>query len=305
MPDKRDESGQLPASSNAPLDASTPSHRVCVCSWSLQPAGTADLVIKLKSCGIAAVQLALEPIRAAHPGFEGGFEQVLAELDEAGIEVISGMMEPVGEDYSTLESIQKTGGLRPDKYWQENLDRAHELAAACEEHGISLITLHAGFLPEDEAHPLHRVMADRIAQVAKVFGSRDVLVGLETGQERAETLLMLLDDIDEHMLGVNFDPANMLLYNMGEPDEALAMLVDYVLQVHIKDAVLTTAPGSWGTEVSAGSGQVNWKRIFATITKELPHVDCVIEREAGTQRAADIVTARKLLESGLPGTGGA
>ena len=37
--------------------------RLAVCSWSLQPTGPADLVEKIRACGINAVQLALDPIR--------------------------------------------------------------------------------------------------------------------------------------------------------------------------------------------------------------------------------------------------
>ena len=37
-------------------------------------------------------------------------------------------------------------------------------------------------------------------------------------------------------MGVNFDPANMLLYDKGDPIEALRLLGPWVRQVHIKDA---------------------------------------------------------------------
>ena len=37
--------------------------RIGVCSWSLQPTSPADLVAKVKACGLNRVQLALNPLQ--------------------------------------------------------------------------------------------------------------------------------------------------------------------------------------------------------------------------------------------------
>lgn len=266
-----------------------------VCSWSLRPTGIEDLIAKVRACGVSAVQLAMEPIRGRQVGW-GTPDEVFAKLAEAKIRVVSGMFEPIGEDYSTLESIAYTGGLRQTKNWEANLKRAREVAMIASDAGLSLVTFHAGFLPEDPRDRLHKTMIERIEKVAQEFASRDVLLGLETGQERAETLLETLDGIDEPLLGINFDPANMILYGMGNPNEALEELADYVLQVHIKDATASSTPGQWGTEVPAGQGETDWARLFAFVNTSLPDVNLVIEREAGDPRVADVVTARKLVE---------
>lgn len=282
-----------------PAEPAQPDTRhVGVCSWSLQATGIDDLITKVKACGMSNIQLAMEPLRAELDGW-GTAEDCFTKLDEAGIRVLSGMFEPIGEDYSSLDAIKLTGGLRQNKHWAANLKHAAQVAAMASDFGVSLVTFHAGFLPDDTGDKLHQVMHDRIEQVAAAFASKDVLCGLETGQERAETLLDTLDSIDEDLLGINFDPANMILYNMGDPCEALEILADYVMQIHIKDATVTTKPGQWGTEVAAGTGEVDWKRFFATATKLLPKADIVIEREAGDQRVADIKTARKLIKSKL------
>ena len=274
------------------------SRLVGVCSWSLQPNGIDDLIGKVKACGVSNIQLAMEPLRAALDGW-GTAEDCFAKLDEAGIRVISGMFEPIGEDYSSLDAIKLTGGLRQNKHWAANLRHAGQVAKMASDFGVSLVTFHAGFLPADSSDKLHDLMLERIEKVAAAFASCDVLCGLETGQEGAETLLDKLDSIDEDLLGINFDPANMILYSMGDPCEALEILADYVMQIHIKDATVTKVQGQWGAEVPAGTGQVDWKRFFATANEKLPRADIVIEREAGEQRVADIKTARKLIKSKL------
>jgi sugar phosphate isomerase/epimerase len=97
------------------------------------------------------------------------------------------------------------------------------------------------------------------------------------------------------MVGVNFDPANMILYGMGDPVRAVADLADYIEQVHIKDATATTVPGTWGSEVPAGSGQVRWEAFFGVLEEYGVSGDLVIEREAGDQRIADVATGAALV----------
>ncbi len=283
-----------PAAHEAQLE----SRLVGVCSWSLQPKGIDDLISKVKACGVSNIQLAMEPLRAELDGW-GTAEDCFAKLDEAGVRVLSGMFEPIGEDYSSLDAIKLTGGLRQNKHWAANLKHAGQVAAMASEFGVSLVTFHAGFLPADVGDKLHDVMLERIEKVAAAFASCDVLCGLETGQEGAQTLLDMLDSIDEDLLGINFDPANMILYNMGDPCEALEILADYVMQIHVKDATVTKVLGQWGAEVPAGAGQVDWKRFFGLANTLLPKADVVIEREAGDQRVADIKVARKLIKSKL------
>jgi sugar phosphate isomerase/epimerase len=65
--------------------------------------------------------------------------------------------------------------------------------------------------------------------------------------------------------------------------------------VHIKDATRTKVPGTWGTEVPAGTGEVDWKAFFATLRNVGFKGDYVIEREAGDQRVADIRTAKEMV----------
>src|SRR5207244_3794505 len=102
--------------------------------------------------------------------------------------ILSGMMAMKGEDYSTLESIRRTGGVRPDEHWPENLAAAAANARIASALGMRLVTFHAGFLPDDRADPTRRAMLDRLRAIADAFAQRDIAVALETGQETAGTL---------------------------------------------------------------------------------------------------------------------
>ena len=84
---------------------------------------------------------------------------------------------------------------------------------------------------------------------------------------------------------------------MDEPIDALRQLVPWLKQCHLKDAIRTRVPGTWGEEVPVGTGQVNWREFLGVLGQAKFAGDCCIEREAGNQRLADIRTAKRLIES--------
>ena len=80
------------------------------------------------------------------------------------------------------------------------------------------------------------------------------MILMETGQENAETLVDFLSEISHPALGVNFDPANMILYGKGDPVQGLEILAPWVKHVHIIDALRSPISGEWGSEVPWGEG---------------------------------------------------
>ena len=265
--------------------------RLAVCSWSLQPTDPHDLLEKIRATGIHRVQLELDPLRK-DPATWGDAGDVLRQ---AGVTIISGMFGCVGEDYHTLHTIRMTGGIAPDATWQENLENIRATVVIAAALGLKLVTFHAGFVPHDTTDPGFTKMVGRIKAVAEIFAAADMHLGLETGQETADGLANLLEALDQPNVTVNFDPANMLLYGKGNPIEALRVLAPWIRQVHVKDAIPTTPPGTWGEEVAVGAGQVDWPAFCGTLAQIGFTGDIVIEREAGTQRVADIRTAREVV----------
>ncbi|MBN2506632.1 MAG: sugar phosphate isomerase/epimerase [Verrucomicrobia bacterium] len=267
--------------------------RLAVCSWSLQPASPESLFDDLRAIGIPRLQCALDPLRE-NPRVWGRFGESCARNRVA---LVSGMFGTVGEDYSTLESIRRTGGLVPDATWDENWRNIQETARIAQDLGLSLVSFHAGFLPHEERDPAFARLQDRIRQVADAFAARQIALAFETGQETAATLRTFLEKLERPNVGVNFDPANMILYAKGDPIEALRVLGPWIRQVHIKDAVPTKQPGTWGEEVVTGTGAVDWRAFFAVLAEVKFAGYCSIEREAGTQRVQDILAARQFIEA--------
>ena len=261
--------------------------QIGVCSWSLQATGPEDLAEKVNALGVKRVQLGLTP----HRGDEGAWDGVETVLGASGIQIVTGMYSTIGEDYTTPETIRRTGGIVPDAHWAENLELAKATVAKAKELGLPYIMAHAGFLPHDPADPDYDKLANRVATLATLFSEGGAGLLMETGQESADALLAFLDDMKRrgaNNVAVNFDPANMILYDMDDPIEALGKLAPHVRQVHVKDARRTTVKGQWGDEVIVGTGEVNWDAFVRILTEAGFDGSYIFEREAGDDRVGDI-----------------
>ncbi|MCC6284056.1 MAG: sugar phosphate isomerase/epimerase [Phycisphaerales bacterium] len=267
-----------------------------VCSWSMHAKDPSELADMVRAVGVRRVQIALDPIRS------GAWTEsdTCDALRRAGIGLASGMVGFEGEDYSTLESIRRTGGVRLDGNWERNLEACAESAMLARRLGLTLVTFHAGFLPHEAGDPERALMLGRLREASACFLRLGIRVAFETGQESASTLLGCLADMAPTWVGVNFDPANMILYGMGNPGEALRALGPRVLQAHVKDAVPAASPGTWGTEVAVGDGAVDWTAFVRTIDDLPGRIGLMIEREAGVSRVEDMARAARRIEQELP-----
>jgi len=261
--------------------------QIGVCSWSLQATGPQDLAEKVNALGVKKVQLGLVPHRD-DPGAWDGVQEILGA---SGIQIVSGMFSTIGEDYTTPATIRKTGGVVLDEYWEENLKLAANAAALAGSLNLETVTVHAGFLPHDPKDPEFDKLSGRVLQLVEIFGAQDVSLLLETGQETAQTLLLFLSEMKKRgaaTLAVNFDPANMLLYDMDNPIEALRLLAPHVRQTHVKDAKRTTVKEQWGDEVVVGTGEVDWVAFVKILAEADFGGGFIFEREAGNNRVGDI-----------------
>ncbi|MBN1845951.1 MAG: sugar phosphate isomerase/epimerase [Sedimentisphaerales bacterium] len=259
-----------------------------VCSWSFQrePPQVAEAMRRM---GIEQVNLA---VRSAMEDSGGG---VLRTLQRQDWKVFCTMIDFPGEDYSTLASIRRTGGIAPDDAWPANRRLFQGAVKVSGELGAPCLMMHAGFIDHsNEAYV--RTFYDRLRCLADMAAAEQITLLLETGQETAAELREFLERLDHPAVGVNFDPANMILYGKGDPLEALSILAPWIRHLHAKDALVTSQPGTWGTEVCWGDGQVGGER-FLTALRQIGFDGVLaIEREAGNDREGDIRLAADRLE---------
>jgi sugar phosphate isomerase/epimerase len=253
-----------------------------ICSWSLRN-DLSDISRTLKETGLSHIHLDI--------AVADEFKDTVAENKWT---ITSTMLAFPQEDYSTLESIRKTGGIIPDDCWELNREMAIDAIKKTAELGVSLLSFHAGFIDHTDLET-YRIFCDRLRELADVAQSHRISLLLETGQESAIDLRNCLEEFNHPALGVNFDPANMILYGKGDPIEAVSILAPWIQHVHIKDAIKAAVQGEWGMEMPWGDGEVDGDN-FLRALKETGYTGALaIEREAGDARMADIQMAVKRL----------
>lgn len=207
-----------------------------------------------------------------------------------------------GESYADIPAVQQTVGFIPRSTRAEREARMQEVIGFAHAIGAPGVATHIGFVPEDISDPDYAGVRDMVRRLCDA--AHGLTFALETGQEPASVLLRFLRDVDRSNLGINFDPANMILYGTGDPVEALGQLAGHVLSVHCKDGDWPPAgqPDALGEERALGAGSVGMERFLAALRRAGYAGPLAIEREASdpARRMRDIQSGIELLRRLIP-----
>ena len=250
---------------------------------------------QLKRFGMHLGQLGIPPTYS----LEGAAEDFKAALAGDNIVLTSAVCAYEGEDYSSVKLVHDTVGFTNADLRAPRIERTKAVSDFAAQLGIHALSCHIGFVPSDTTLPLYGELCDVARTLCDHCAANGQDFALETGQESAETLLAFLRDVGRPNLKVNFDPANLVMYGLGDPVEALKQLGSHVLSVHCKDGT-PPEPGSGklGSEVALGMGDVDFPDFLRQL--HVMHYKGVlsIEREEpdAMQREDDIRLAMARLQ---------
>jgi sugar phosphate isomerase/epimerase len=248
---------------------------------------------KVKSLGLDNCQMGVPA-----PEWRQGekLAQLQQALAKAGVTVTCVFCGFPGESYADIPTIRATIGLVPPGPRAARLDIAKASSDAAKAVGSPVLAAHIGFVPDERSHPDYQGTLAAIQALCDHCATNGQKFALETGQETGPTLLQFILDVDRPNLGVNFDPANMMLYGSGDPIEALDLVGKYVVGVHCKDGDYPATPGTLGHEYPLGQGKVGFPRFLQKLRDIGYTGPLTIEREiSGEQQTRDIRTAIQML----------
>jgi sugar phosphate isomerase/epimerase len=190
-----------------------------------------------------------------------------------------------------------TIGLVPLESRREGVERLRRGADFATWAGVANLASHVGFLPENPTDPQNPGIIAALQEVAEYCRQLDRFFCFETGQETPITLLRTIQDVGTDNLGINLDPANLLMYGKANPVDALDVFGRYVRSVHAKDGEYPTNGRELGLEKPLGEGRVNFPILIPRL-KALGYTGpLTIEREvSGPLQLAGIEQARRVLE---------
>jgi L-ribulose-5-phosphate 3-epimerase len=243
-------------------------------------------------------------IRCGQLGVPGGFDVNTAPawkqaLADAKFRVYTVFAAYTGESYADIPTVRTTIGFVPQNTREAREHRTEEVSRFAHAIGVGSIATHIGCIPEDRDDREYLDIVDLVRRLCDFAAQSNQSFALETGQEPAANLKMFIEDVDRPNLGINFDPANMILYGTGDPIEALATLGPHVKSVHCKDGNWPPPghPDALGEEKALGSGSVDLPAFLGTLKRIGYTGPLAIEREASdpVRRLKDIRSAIQLI----------
>ncbi len=201
------------------------------------------------------------------------------------------------EDYQDIPTIKRTVGLVNPATRGKRVLRVLSYSDFALELEVEIIQAHIGFIPENTSGSNYKELVLALQKIADYCKENNQSFTLETGQEKALVLSKFIEDVNRLNLGVNFDPANMLLYDADDPIKALDILGKYVIGVHCKDGKRPERKGGLGKEYPLGEGDVGIEKFVDKLRKIGYTGHLTIEREiSGEKQIRDILKAKELLQ---------
>ncbi len=183
-----------------------------------------------------------------------------------------------------------TLGLVPSAYRAMRLQELKKEADFAKLLGVHDMATHVGFVPEQPIYDGYRDLVSAVRDIAAYCKKLDIFFNFETGQETPVTLMRLFSDVGADNLGINLDPANLILYGRGNPVDAISIYGDRIRGIHVKDGDYPSGDfHRLGSERVVGEGSVNFKVFLPKLLKSGYCGDLYIEREiTGEQQLKDI-----------------
>lgn len=190
-----------------------------------------------------------------------------------------------------------TLGVVPAEYRFERIKELMHGSDFAKMINVENIATHAGFLPEVPMSGQYASIVAALKKVAEKAKSNGQYFLFETGQETPVTLRRTIEDIGFDNLGINLDPANLIMYGKANPIDALEVFGKYVRDVHAKDGCYPTDGRHLGNETPIGEGMVDFPRFVAKLKEVGYDGTLTIEREiSGEQQIKDIKDSKTFLE---------
>lgn len=192
---------------------------------------------------------------------------------------------------------QETLGLVPAAYRDRRLATLCKGADFAKKLGIRDVITHVGFLPENPYDSNYHGVLCALKYLVSYLKNNGQNFLFETGQETPATLLRVIEDIGLDNVGINLDPANLILYGKANPVDAMDTFGKYVMGVHGKDGLYPTNGRDLGLETPLGEGKVNYPMLLKKLKEAGYDGDISIEREIeGPKQREDILKAKAMLE---------
>ena len=189
------------------------------------------------------------------------------------------------------------------------IERTKKIIDLATKFDTKVVTTHIGVIPEDKSSEKYGVMLAALTELGKYATAKGITLAIETGPEVSATLNDFVRAAGDGV-GVNLDPANLVMVTGDDPAKAVLRLKEKIVHTHLKDGKMLKksdpvliykcfAEGGiealnvadFFIETPVGEGDVDFAAYFAALREIGYDGYLTIERETGADPSADIALA--------------
>lgn len=179
-----------------------------------------------KALGLAGVQIVVGPETEISPALSATARTEFRTFYQGlGLDLPAIFVFYAGHGLETAsENSAKVG------FTTEVIDLAVDL-------GCPVVASHIGIIPGDTRSPAYLALCDACRQIGPYAHAKGVTFCIETGPETVKVLKGFLEACAVPGIGVNMDPANLVMVVRDDPTAAVRLLGPHIRHVHAKDGI--------------------------------------------------------------------
>jgi len=245
-------------------------------------------------------------------------DMALENLDRSAKNELKKYVTGLGLEISALCGDLGGHGFQNAGQNTEKITRSKKIVEIASELDTRVVTAHIGVIAQDQTSRTYINMTEACREIGKHAAQFGVCFAIETGPESAAQLKTFIEHVDSKGIGVNLDPANLVMVVGDDPVQAVYTLKDYIVHTHAKDGIqlqpcdprqvydafatggfeqLVATTGDLFREMPLGKGSVDWPAYLSAL-EDIGYAGYLtIERETGQNPAQDIQQAVQFLKS--------
>ena len=203
-----------------------------------------------------------------------------SELSRTGVRHLRKMLADLNLKVAAVNFPTRRGYDDPS-----NLDQRVEATKAALEMaynlGCNVVTNRIGQIPTDVDDDRRMTMIQVLMDIGNASQKAGAWLAAQTGFDEAETMKGLLDSLPAMAIGVDFDPAQIIINRM-DVVSGMKILAEHVLHFRARDAVHDLSQGR-GLEVELGRGSVDLPALLGLLEEMNYDGYFTVERDAESQ----------------------
>lgn len=239
-------------------------------------------LLTARELGAEAVEIDLRGELRPEDLSHTGVREVRKMLDDLNLQVSAATFR-TRRGYSTLDDLEA------------RIDATRRALKLAYDLGTNVVVNHIGRIPPESDAAATSLLLQALSDIGRHSQRVGAVLAAETGTESGTELAALIARLPPASIGVDFNPASLVLHGHS-PREAAAALAPHVVHIHATDATRDLARGQ-GIEVPLGQGSADFPEVLALLEEQQYRGYITVARHDSSAPIADMRQAIEFLRN--------